>query len=92
MFMRPDRRVLVRLDKLLVNHPAGRFLADTAVAGLVETGIEIPTIENGAVGVARSAGEFPDQVNQTKQQFSAWQKNMAAWWLSQAAGMWEHLD
>ena len=87
--MRPDRRVLIRLDKLLVGHPAGRFLADTAVAGLVETGMEAPEIEGAAVGVARAAQKFPDQANAAKESFSAWQKNISAWWLSQAAGIWD---
>ena len=90
--MRPDRRVLVRLDRLMISHPAGRFMADTAVAGLVETGIEIPEIESVAVDAARAANEFPNQANAAKGKISAWQKNMSAWWLSQSAGLWDDLS
>lgn len=89
IFMRPDRRVLVRLDRLLVAHPAGRFLADTAVAGLVETGIEIPEVESLAVDVARATTKVPEQANAAKGRFSAWQKNISAWWLSQSTGLWD---
>jgi hypothetical protein len=89
--MRSDYRILVRLDRLIVAHPAGRFLADTAVAGLVETGIQVPAIERAAVGAGRAANEFPDRANAVKDKFSAWQKNMSAWWLAEASGLWEQL-
>lgn len=91
LFMRPDQRVLVRLDRFLVQHPAGRFLADTAIAGLVETGLQTKTGEAALRGVIE-LGQRESDESVANDSLSppasdiAWQRNAAAWWLLAGSG------
>ena len=88
LFMRPDSKVVVKLESENLNPKLRSFFSNTAEKAVIDTLFNLIATDD-----ANNIESFEQMRQDAKQHAQlSWQQNISAWWLMNASGMTTNLD